>query len=111
MNQQQRIIEYMRERGSITSREAMRELGVMRLASRISDLRQAGYAIYREMETGKNRYDEPTRYARYYLREEGDKRYVLSASDIRVHHRRGERNPARDRDRVDMVHKPCGVKK
>ena len=30
---------------------------------------------------------------------------------IRVHHRRGERSSARDRDRVDMVHKPCGVKK
>lgn len=43
----------------------MREYGIMRLASRISDLRRRGYAIKVESIEGVNRYNEKTRYARY----------------------------------------------
>lgn len=50
---------------SITSLEAMREYGIMRLASRISDLRRRGYRIKVESIEGVNRYNEKTRYARY----------------------------------------------
>ena len=42
---------------------------IMRLASRISDLRSRGYDISREMVQGRNRYGEATRYARYTLAE------------------------------------------
>lgn len=45
MTQNQRIIEYMDKFGSITQLDALRDLGVMRLASRISDLRRMGFAI------------------------------------------------------------------
>ena len=70
MNQEQRIIEYMRDFGSITPLDAMRDLGIMRLASRISDLRQRGYRITRDFEKGTNRYGEHTKWARYKLEED-----------------------------------------
>ena len=63
--QNERIIEYMRETGSITQLEALKELGVMRLASRISDLRRRGYNIVSNYETVKNRFGEPCPIKRY----------------------------------------------
>lgn len=66
-----RIVQYMHDFGSITSWEAMKELGCMRLASRIHDLRDRGVGIKKEMETSKNRYGEDTRFARYRL-EDGE---------------------------------------
>lgn len=68
--QNQRIIEYMQEHGSITQLEALRELSVMRLASRISDLRKKGYNIVRNEVIVKNRFEEPCRIARYALQED-----------------------------------------
>lgn len=60
-----RVLKYMQEFGSITQLEALKDLGVMRLASRISDLKEQGYSIKTIMETGKNRYGENTSFARY----------------------------------------------
>lgn len=67
MTQSDRIYKYMQDFGSITQLEAMKDLGVMRLASRISDMRNAGISIIKETETSKNRYGEKTSYARYRL--------------------------------------------
>lgn len=67
MTQSEQIVRHLRDHGSITSMEAMREYGIMRLASRISDLKKAGMPIRAEMVSGKNRYGETTSYARYYL--------------------------------------------
>lgn len=65
------MLNHMREHGSITSLEAQTEYGIMRPASRISDLRSRGYDISREMVQGRNRYGEATRYARYTLGRNG----------------------------------------
>ena len=65
MTQCERIIRHLNDYGSITSLEAIREYGIMRLASRISDLHRRGYAIKVESSEGVNRYNEKTRYARY----------------------------------------------
>lgn len=62
-----RMIAHMRKYGSISSLEAQTEYGIMRAASRVNDLRNMGYDIKTTMETGRNRYGEPTRYARYTL--------------------------------------------
>lgn len=67
MTQEEKVIDYLRDFGSITALEAMRDLGIMRLASRISDLRANGYPIVRDMVSVKNRYGETTRVARYRL--------------------------------------------
>lgn len=70
MNQCQRVLEYMRDFGSINPLEAVRDIGCMRLAARISDLREQGYPIGRRMKTGKNRYGQDVSFAEYYLLEE-----------------------------------------
>ena len=65
-----RIKQYMNDFGSISPKEAYNDLGVMRLASRISEMRMKGVAIGSKMETGKNRYGEKIAYKRYFLMEE-----------------------------------------
>ena len=63
--QTQRVLAYIDKHGSITQDEAKEALGVARLASRIWDIRASGIEIQKELVTGKNRFGEPTRYARY----------------------------------------------
>lgn len=67
MTQNEKIIKYIETEGSITPLDALREFGCMRLASRISELKRAGYPISKDMETAKNKAGEPVRYARYRL--------------------------------------------
>ena len=71
--QNARILAYMEAYGGITQLDALRDLGVMRLASRISDLRRAGYRIVSSTETVMNRFEEPCRIKRYSLAEPGGK--------------------------------------
>ena len=63
----QRIIRHLKDFGSISSLEAMSEYGIMRLASRITDLKRQGYCFSVPMVKGQNRYGEPTHYAVYTL--------------------------------------------
>ena len=70
ITQCERILRHMKDYGSITSLEAVNEYGIMRLASRINDLRAQGIAIVSEVKTGKNRYGEDTHFAVYKLKEE-----------------------------------------
>ena len=65
----ERVLKYMRDFGSINPLEAMADLGVMRLAARIADLRRAGHKISRQTVTTRNRYGRAVRYARYRLEE------------------------------------------
>lgn len=65
--QAQRVLDYMDRFGSITQLEALRDLGVMRLASRISDLKKQGYPITSDMETVQNRFGESCKIKRYSL--------------------------------------------
>ena len=66
--QNQRVIDYMTQFGGITQIQALSDLGVMRLASRISDLRSKGYDIKKEMITVRNRFEEECHVARYSMR-------------------------------------------
>ena len=72
MTQCERILRHMEDYGSITSLEAMTEYGIMRLASRVTDLKNRGVDIDRVFETSKNRYGESVSYARYFLKEAHD---------------------------------------
>lgn len=63
----ERVIRHLKEVGSITSAEAMQEYGIYRLASRINDLKKNGIKIITNMVTAKNRYGEPTHFAKYSL--------------------------------------------
>ena len=69
--QAQRIIGYIENHGSITQLEALKDLGVFRLASRISELRKNGYKIESQMVKVENRYGETCRVKRYSFKKEG----------------------------------------
>ena len=70
MTQCERILRHLRDYGSISGLEAISEYGIMRLASRITDLKKKGYVITSERMNGKNRYGEPSHYSVYHLIEE-----------------------------------------
>jgi hypothetical protein len=69
-SQKQRIINYIREFGSISTREAFIDLGIARLGARIFELKQDGYKFKEEWESTKNRYGEKTEYKRFYLEDD-----------------------------------------
>lgn len=64
-----KILQHMKDHGSITGLEAIQLYGCQRLAARISDLRKDGIAIKSERVTGKDRYGDTTSYAVYSLAE------------------------------------------
>lgn len=64
-----RILRHLEDYGSITSLEAMQEYGIMRLASRITDLKKQGHRITSESVSGVNRYGETTHFSKYKLEE------------------------------------------
>lgn len=67
MNQRQRILAYIDEFGSISPFEAFVDLGITKLASRVSELiYQDGIPIKKEYEQTLNRYGERVKYMRYY---------------------------------------------
>ena len=59
------IEDYIDEWGSITPLEAMRDLGIYRLASRISDMKKQGHKIKTEMVEVETRNRGKTRIAKY----------------------------------------------
>ena len=66
-NQNQKILDYLEKHGTITAKQADENLGIMRLASRISDLKKLGYVFESEMVVVKNRHGEICRVKRYSL--------------------------------------------
>lgn len=58
---------YLERHGSITAREAMTELGCMRLGARILEMKKDGIPIASTMEAGVNRNGDPVHYKRYTL--------------------------------------------
>jgi hypothetical protein len=57
--------------GSISSFEAFSDLGIVRLASRIHDLKCQGYNIESEIKTSKNRFGETVSFKVYRLADNG----------------------------------------
>ena len=67
ITQKDRILEYIRKFGSISSFEAYSDLGITQLGARIDQLKKEGYEFKTEWERKTNRYGEKTDYKRYYL--------------------------------------------
>ncbi len=65
--QKDRVINYIREFGSISSWEAYADLGITQLGARIDQLKKEGYEFKTEWESCKNRFGEKTDYKRYFL--------------------------------------------
>jgi hypothetical protein len=71
--QAQRVLQYMRDFGSITRGEALMQISVANLPAVIDVLRnKQGYHIITEEVEGKNRYGQKVTYARYYIEESED---------------------------------------
>lgn len=70
VNQRQRIIDYIKQFGSITSKDAYDDLGITQLATRIKELKDQGYKFETKWESSKNRYGERVDFKRYYLEKE-----------------------------------------
>ena len=70
--QVQRLLNYMMSHRSVTQLEALRELGIMRLASRISEIRKLGYPVIKTMVQVTNQYGEKCKVAEYRIVEVGD---------------------------------------
>ena len=57
-----KTVDFLKENGSITSLDAIKEIGCLRLASRIVDLKKLGYNIKSKTEFSVNRYGEKIHY-------------------------------------------------
>lgn len=67
--QRDRILDYIRDFGTITPYDAFTDLGITKLATRISELKREGYPIAQTRIKSRNRYGEPTHYMAYRLDE------------------------------------------
>ncbi len=70
--QTMRVLRWLETGNRLTQSEAMDSLGVLRLASRIDELRQEGYDIETKMIAVLNRYGERCRIASYALWQEAE---------------------------------------
>lgn len=68
MTQAQRIINYIRQFGSISPMEAFMDLGITKLATRVSEMKKEGIEFEQKYESTKNRFGEPVWYMRYSLK-------------------------------------------
>lgn len=67
MTQRDAILNYINEFGSITPMEAFADLGITKLATRISEMRKDGMRFKIETIKVKNRYGKDVHFARYSL--------------------------------------------
>lgn len=67
ITQKDRVINYIRQFGSISSKEAYDDLGITQLGARIDDLQKEGYQFKKEWQEGKNRFNEVITYKKYSL--------------------------------------------
>ena len=65
--QADRIIAYMKEHGGITSLDATRDLGCMRLGARIFEIKERGIEVKSEFINVENRFGEICRVKRYWI--------------------------------------------
>lgn len=71
MTQGERIISYLKTFKTITPMDAIHQLGITKLATRISELKKEGYKFHDVWVTTTNRFGDEVRYKAYSLA--GDK--------------------------------------
>lgn len=65
MSQHEMILDYLNRFGSISPMEAFMDLGITKLATRISEMRKNGVEFSKVMESRKNRFGKTCHYMRY----------------------------------------------
>lgn len=66
MTQHEQIIQFITENGSITPMDAW-DMGITKLATRVSEMISVGYRFTKTMEHSKNRHGKPVHFMRYRL--------------------------------------------
>ncbi len=74
MTQREQIIDYLQRFKTITPMEAYGDLGITKLATRISEMRRDGMEFKIETVKRKNRFGRTVRYARYSFLDTVDKK-------------------------------------
>lgn len=69
ITQKDRVLDFIRKEGSITSMDAYNELGCTRLSAVIFNLKEEGYEFETKFETKKNRWGDAVSFARYSFKE------------------------------------------
>lgn len=69
MTKTQAILDWLKTHTSISSMEAIQSFGATRLSAIIFNLRKKGYNIETVTCEGRDRFGNPMRFARYYLRD------------------------------------------
>ena len=82
MTQKDRILRHFNDKGSITALEAMKEYGIMRLTSRICELKNEGYNIKSEFVSSTNRYGEKESFSKYTLIDKKDMTDINVVNDF-----------------------------
>ena len=67
LTQKAKILRHLQEIGAITPVQAFFDYSIMRLATRIFELKEDGYDIETIMLKSENKFGEPVRYAQYKL--------------------------------------------
>lgn len=70
--QQEQIVNYMIDFGSITPMQAFSDLGITKLATRVSEMIADGMVIKKERVKSKNRYGDTVHFTRYSLPDESE---------------------------------------
>lgn len=70
MKQTEKILEYLKKFGSITSYQAYEDLDITQLGARLDDLQKEGYTFNKEIKYRKNRLGELKHYKEYSLKGE-----------------------------------------
>lgn len=65
MTQKQAILKYIKDFGSITPMQAYGDLGITKLATRISEMRKDGMEFHIETIKAETRYGKTVPYAKY----------------------------------------------
>lgn len=72
ITQRDRVLQYLKEHGYITSYKAYKELGCTQLATRIKELKDRGFSFRKERVKTVNMYGDPTHFDMYMLIKEKD---------------------------------------
>ena len=70
-NQRERIVAYIKDKGSITRLESCTELFIFELSARITELERRGWIFDKSWESVKNSYGETKNFVRYAIISEG----------------------------------------
>jgi len=67
LTQKEKVLRHLQEVGALTPVQAFFDYSIMRLATRIFELKEDGYDIETIMLKSENKFGEPVRYAQYKL--------------------------------------------